>query len=127
MRMGLYVIRAKYESAAILQPEDVLRFHTLGTADVLGVADRVGSLEPGKWGDFLIVDPASMATGPVFNACATLVLACDTPNIDQVYVGGRLVVDHGNPTNPDVIRERDEAMRRFTELGRKVAAAAAAP
>jgi len=122
MRMGLYVIRAKYESAAILQPEDVLRFHTLGTADVLGVADRIGSLEPGKWGDFLIVDPASMATGPVFNACATLVLACDTPNIDQVYVGGRLVVDHGNPTSPDFIRERDEAMRRFTELGKKVAA-----
>jgi cytosine/adenosine deaminase-related metal-dependent hydrolase len=125
MRMGLYVIRAKYESAAILQPEDVLRFHTLGTADVIGVADRVGSLEPGKFGDFLLVDPASMATGPVYNPCATLVLACDTPNFDQVYVGGRLVVDHGNPTDAAFPAARDEAMRRFTALGKKLAAAPA--
>jgi len=123
MRMGLYVIRAKYEDAGILQPEDVLRFHTLGTAKVLGVADRVGSLEPGKLGDFLIVDPASMATGPVFNACATLVLACDTPNLEQVYVGGRLVVDHGRSTDPAFAANCDEAMRRFTALGRRLAAA----
>jgi imidazolonepropionase-like amidohydrolase len=59
MRMGLYVIRANYESAKVLQPIDVLRFHTLGSAEVLGVADKVGSLEVGKFGDVggdLLVD-----------------------------------------------------------------------
>jgi cytosine/adenosine deaminase-related metal-dependent hydrolase len=123
MRMGLYVIRAKYESATILQPEDVLRFHTLGSADVIGVADRIGSLEPGKFGDFLIVDPASMGTGPVYSACGTLVLACAAPNIDQVYVGGRVVVDHGRPTAATFAASRDEAMRRFNALRDQVAAA----
>ena len=49
MRAGLYVIRAKNENPAALLPRDVLRFHTLGSADVIGVADRVGSLEkPGN-------------------------------------------------------------------------------
>jgi 5-methylthioadenosine/S-adenosylhomocysteine deaminase len=42
MRMGLYVIRARNESAQVLQPIDVLRLHTMGSAEVLGVADKVG-------------------------------------------------------------------------------------
>lgn len=35
-------------------PEDALRFVTLNPARQLGIADRVGSLEPGKDGDFVI-------------------------------------------------------------------------
>jgi len=117
MRNGLYLIRAKYQDAAVLRPQDVLRFHTLGSADVIGVADRVGSLEPGKFADFLVVDPHAAETGPVYDPCGTLVLACGTPNISQVYVGGRLVVDHGECQNPLFARVNAEADRRFEALG----------
>lgn len=102
MRSGLYAIRAKYENAGILMPADVLRFSTLGSADVLGIADKVGSLEPGKFGDFLLVDPRTPETGPVFDPYGTLVLACGTSNITQAYVGGKVVADHGVCTHPGV-------------------------
>jgi cytosine/adenosine deaminase-related metal-dependent hydrolase len=121
MRTGLYLIRAKYQDARILQPRDVLRFHTLGSADVIGVADRVGSLEPGKYADFLVIDPHAMETGPVYDPCGTLVLACGTPNIAQVYVGGRLLVDHGECQNPIFARVNAEANRRFHVLGERAA------
>ncbi len=122
MRTGLYLIRAKYQDAHILQPRDVLSFHTLGSADVIGVADRVGSLEPGKFADFLVVDPHAMETGPVYDPCGTLVLACGTSNISQVYVGGRLVVDHGVCQNALFARVNAEANRRFHALGERAAA-----
>jgi len=48
MRTGLYAIRDKYEDATIMSPYDVLRMHTMGSADVLSVADRLGSLEAGE-------------------------------------------------------------------------------
>lgn len=102
MRAGLYAIRAKYENAAILMPRDVLRYHTLGSADVLGIADRVGSLEPGKYADFLLIDPKTPETGPIFDPYGTLVLACDTDNVEQVYVGGKLVAEHGVCVKPGV-------------------------
>lgn len=35
MRAGLYQIRAMYRSAAVLSPYDVLRMHTVGSAEVL--------------------------------------------------------------------------------------------
>jgi cytosine/adenosine deaminase-related metal-dependent hydrolase len=48
MRMGLYLVRAKYENASVLSPYQVLQLHTLGSADVLGVGDKLGSLAKGK-------------------------------------------------------------------------------
>ncbi len=63
----------------------------------MGVAKDVGTLEVGKFGDFLVVDPANFDTGPVFDVCATLVFACKISNLEQVYVGGERVVQNGQP------------------------------
>lgn len=112
MRMGLYGIRALYTDASILMPRDVLRMHTLGSAEVLGVADRVGSLEVGKMADFLVVDATSPDTGPVWDVVATYVLACGLRNLKDVYVGGRIVSSGGvctagtAPDAPSQVRAR---------------------
>lgn len=116
MRSGLYSMRARYEDAAVLSPRDVLGFHTLGGADVIGVSERVGSLEKGKYADFLVIDPHRMETGPVFDPYGTLVLACGTPNIERVYVGARLVVENGVSTNPDFARVCAEVNARMARL-----------
>jgi 5-methylthioadenosine/S-adenosylhomocysteine deaminase len=93
LRTGLALIRTKYENAKVLSVYDMLYLHTMGSADVMGVADKVGSLEPGKFADFLIVDPRSPQTGPIHDAVATYVLACGLRNLKQVYVGGKLVAE----------------------------------
>ena len=100
MRMGLYTTRALHTDAAVLMPADVLRMHTLGSAEVLGVADRVGSLEVGKHADFVVVDHRAPSTGPVWDVLATYVLACGLRNLKRVYVGGKLVSEEGRSTNP---------------------------
>jgi 5-methylthioadenosine/S-adenosylhomocysteine deaminase len=123
MRAGLYAVRERYEDASVLEPRDVLRFHTLGGANVIGVSDRVGSLETGKYADFLIVDPHLMETGPVFDPYGSLVLACGTPNIERVYVGARLVVDHGGSLNPEYAHASAEVSRRIEKLRRTLSAA----
>lgn len=95
MRQGLYAMRARYTDAAVMTPRDVLRLHTLGSAEVLGVADRVGSLEVGKMADLLVVDPTSPDCGPVWDVPATYVLACGLRNLVEVRVGGRVVSTGG--------------------------------
>ena len=117
MRMGLYMIRAKYESALVMQPFDVMRLHTMGSAEVLGVADKVGSLEVGKFGDILIVDPkAAMDRAPVFDPYATLVFACNTLNLEKVYVGGELEVESRKVLRHDMARISAELAKRVTRL-----------
>ena len=124
MRTGLYFIRAKYESAKILQPIDVLRFHTLGSAEVLGVADKVGSLEEGKYGDVLIIDPALVERGPVRDPYAAVVLSCNAMNIAKVYVGGDLLVDTYKLQKQDMKQVSHEVNHRVAGLGQVIMAQA---
>lgn len=100
MRLGMYSLRALHHDASVMLPAQVLRLHTLGSAEVLGVADRVGSLEVGKLADFVVVDHRSPSTGPVWDVAATYVMACGLRNLRRVYVGGRLASVDGRCTAP---------------------------
>ena len=110
MRTGLYAIRDKYEDATIMSPYDVLRMHTMGSADVLGVADRLGSLEPGKFADFLMVDPTRFRT--VFDPYASLVFVAGERDLERVYVSGDLLVQNGALLKQDMAKVRTEVNRR---------------
>jgi len=88
MRIGIYAQRAATGDPLSMMPRDMLRMHTLGSAEVLGVADRVGSLEPGKFADFVVVDPRQPDLGPLWHPLDSYVLACSLRNLRAVYVGG---------------------------------------
>jgi len=113
MRAGLYAVRDKYGDATVLSPYQVLWLHTVGSADVLEAKGKVGSLEPGKFGDFLVIDPARL--GAVLeDPYANLVLVTGERDIDRVYVGGELKVEHGELLRQDVSGIREEVNRRVT-------------
>ena len=114
MRIGLYSTRAMYTDASVLMPADVLRMHTLGAAEVLGVQDRIGSLEVGKLADFLVVDHRSPDTGPVWDVLATYVMACGLRNLSEVYVGGVLVSSGGRSASPLASQASGELRSRMT-------------
>lgn len=120
MRMGLYATRMKYQDAAIMMPLDVLRYHTIGTARVLGIEDQVGSLEVGKWGDLILIDPRNMETSPVINPIEHVVLACSVANLEQVFVGGEAVVERGVFTQVDYEETKNEVTRRVALVQSKV-------
>ena len=117
MRTGLYAIRDRYEDACVLSPRDVVRLHTLGSADVLGAADKLGSLEPGKFADFLVIDPSRF--GHIYDPYATLVFVAAEPDLEAVYVGGRRLVAHGRPLHQDLDRVEAETSRRVALSLRK--------
>ncbi|TIC82023.1 cytosine deaminase [Nocardioides sp. GY 10127] len=100
MRVGMFSVRAETGRPLDMMPETVLRLHTLGGAQLLGVADRVGSLEVGKLADFVVVDPEDPDVGPLWHPVRSYVLACGLRNLKGVYVGGRLVAQEGRSTNP---------------------------
>ena len=126
MRMGLYGVRNLYKDPAALLPIDVLRFHTIGTAEVFGVADEVGTLKVGKFADFLLVDPAEPDTGPVADLYATLVFACNVTNVRRIYVGGQLVALDGRLTGHDFPALSREVQQRVQAVREREAAARAA-
>ncbi len=118
MRIGIYAQRAATGDPLTMMPRDMLRMHTRGSAEVLGVADRVGSLEPGKFADFVVVDPRRPDIGPLWHPIDNYVLSSSLRNLKQVYVGGVLVDEGGVSTNPLAV----EAVAKVHERLPKVAA-----
>ncbi|WP_296195490.1 amidohydrolase family protein [uncultured Microbacterium sp.] len=100
MRMGIYMQRARTKDPLSMMPELMLRLHTLGGAEIMGVDDRVGSLEVGKFADFVLVDPRMPDVGPLWHPVRSYVLSMSPRNLVGVYVGGRLVNESGISTNP---------------------------
>jgi 5-methylthioadenosine/S-adenosylhomocysteine deaminase len=115
MRMGLYQLRMENQSPTVMQPYDVLYLHTLGTAKALGVAESVGSLEVGKYADFVVIDTSDFDVGPVFDVYASLVFSCSIANLDWVFVGGQPQAQRG-----ELLRHH------FPQLSREIRARLAA-
>lgn len=124
MRMGMYGLRMQYKEASVMSPMDVLRLHTLSTAEVLGVDHLVGSLEVGKKADLLLVDPSSPASGAVFDPASHLVFAMSADNIDQIYVAGELKVNNGELLGQDMAAVQAETEQRVATIRAAQAAAA---
>lgn len=100
MRAGIFMQRARTHEPLSMTPERALRLHTLGSAEIMGVSDNVGSLEVGKFADFIVVDPGAPDIGPLWHPVRSYVLSMSLRNLKQVYVGGTLVSEHGISTNP---------------------------
>ncbi|MFO1079221.1 MAG: amidohydrolase family protein [Reyranellaceae bacterium] len=88
----------------LLTPRKLIESATIGAARVLGLADRIGSLTPGKRGDVLLVRKGPFGDSVVPDPCAHLLLQTSPREIDTVLVDGRVRVRDGNLLGYDPAR-----------------------
>ena len=126
MRMGLQMQRALDNDAELREgrfPEtirlgvaDVLSLATLDGAAAMGLGDSVGSLEPGKLADLLLIRTDSTRFAPWNDAVAAVVLHANASDVDTVLVGGRIVKRNGTLLDAEAARVRrlaDESRDRI--------------
>lgn len=68
---------------------------TRGGARALGVEDEIGSLEPGKRADIVIVDRSHPSVNTVENPYSALVYSCLGRDVTDVWIDGREIVREG--------------------------------
>ncbi|MDQ2690275.1 MAG: amidohydrolase family protein [Chloroflexota bacterium] len=77
----------------LINSRQVLRWATLEGAMVAGVADRTGSITPGKKADLVVIDTKAVNVAPVIDPVGAVVCAADVSNVRTVMVDGRIVKD----------------------------------
>jgi len=82
---------------------------TLDGARVLGLADRVGSLEPGKRADLVCIGLDRPHAWPVYNPFSHLAYAARAADVMHVVVDGRIVVQNRQLKTIDITALRGEA------------------
>ncbi len=97
----------------LITARQVLRWATLDGAKVAGIADRTGSITPGKKADLVIIDGNAVNVAPIIDPVGAVVCAADISNVDTVMVngvilkrGGKLIPDLSGPRR-DVMASRD--------------------
>ncbi|MCI0432221.1 MAG: amidohydrolase family protein [Gemmatimonadetes bacterium] len=98
--------RARIHDATALPAADLLRMATLDGARALGLAARIGSLEPGKDADLCALSLAGAHVRPVHDPAAAVIHAARASDIVFVSVRGRALVDGGVIRMIDVPRAR---------------------
>jgi len=98
--------------ASALTAEDVLEMATIDGARCVGMEDEIGSLEPGKQADVVLVDLRKAHTTPRFDPVANLVYAAHGGDVDSVFVAGRALMRDRRVLVADEDEILDEAERR---------------
>ncbi len=76
----------------VMDARSVVEMATIGGARVLGMDDAIGSLEPGKKADMILVDLMQPHAQPLFNVYSMLVYSIKASDVETVLIDGRIVM-----------------------------------
>lgn len=93
MRTAIFLHRAMRQDASILGAAECVQIATLGGARALGMEDAVGTLEPGKQADIIVVDMEFSHFTPIYDPYSALVYGASQEDVFFKMVGGRIIYD----------------------------------
>jgi 5-methylthioadenosine/S-adenosylhomocysteine deaminase len=99
-----------------ISAREVLRLATIGSAQVLGLADKIGTLEKGKRADVVLIDLQQPKVQPVYSVESAIVYAASGNSVVTTIVDGKILMRRGELLTLDV----DEVMQKADEYRQKV-------
>jgi len=78
--------------STILPADQVVRMATSGASEALHMADQIGSLEPGKLADIIIIDIDNIENQPLYNVYSHLVYTISRSSVSDVIINGKMVM-----------------------------------
>jgi len=102
----------------VLDAETVLGMATIEGARALGLADRIGSLEPGKEADVIMIDTRQPHLTPLYHPASHLVYAARGGDVSASIINGQVVMENRQLLTLD----RDRVMDDVNQLARAICA-----
>lgn len=99
--LALQRTQASAEGKRLASPYDVLTWATVDGAKANGLADKVGTLTPGKQADLIMLRTDRMNATPLNDPSTAVVAGMDTGNVDTVIIAGRVMKRHGELLHVD--------------------------
>jgi 5-methylthioadenosine/S-adenosylhomocysteine deaminase len=86
----------------VLDAPTVFRMATLQGAKALGIDKRVGSLEPGKKADVIVIDTRKPHLTPMYNPISHVVYAARGSDVSTSIINGRVMMENGKLLSLDL-------------------------
>ena len=121
MKTAALLQKVHHLQATALTAREVLHMATMGGARALGLADGIGSLEPGKAADLVLFPEHSPSLANIHDPYQKLVYCASVRDVAQVWVAGEPVVVGGRVQRVDVAallpHARELAVKLATDAG----------
>jgi 5-methylthioadenosine/S-adenosylhomocysteine deaminase len=95
------VHKALSNNPTVLDAKTVLLMATKWSAEVLGLGDKIGSIEKGKIADIVTINLKKPHLTPMYNVYSHIVYAAMASDVDTVMVNGKVVVNNSKLCNGD--------------------------
>ncbi|WP_336785921.1 5'-deoxyadenosine deaminase [Paenibacillus sp. MMO-177] len=117
MRLTAFIQKVKH-GPTVMNAKTVLRMATMGGAQVLGLEDKIGSIEVGKLADLQLLDLEDFHVYPSFDAdwYSRVVYAATRGDVDTVMIDGQIVMESRimkTVDKPLVLREADRTLKEL--------------
>jgi 5-methylthioadenosine/S-adenosylhomocysteine deaminase len=127
MRLTALFNKIKFRDPTVMPAWQVLRMATVEAARAIGLGDEVGSLEPGKQADLIVVDLRApnlspVLEAPVRNIVPNLIYAASGHEVSIVMVAGRILMRDRKLLTMDEDAVRAEAQAQAEAVAQRVAA-----
>lgn len=92
LRLMALMAKDRAETPEVMPIAEALHVATRGSAQVFGMADELGAVEPGYLADVIVVDLGGVHHQPLHSATASLVYNVQPADVQTVIVNGRVVM-----------------------------------
>jgi 5-methylthioadenosine/S-adenosylhomocysteine deaminase len=99
-----------------ISARELLRLATIGGAQVLGLADKIGTLERGKRADIAIIDLQSAKVQPVYSVESAIVYAASGNSVVTTICDGKILMRRGEILTVD----EEEAIAKAKEYRQRI-------
>ena len=116
MRTASLLHKVVNNDPTVLPAETALKMATINGARALGLGDQIGSLEPGKKADLIMIDLERSHLTPCFNPVSLMVYTARGSDVAAVMVNGKWLVKEGRVLAGDEEEIRRAAAARAKRL-----------
>jgi len=94
MHLAALVSKCSAKDPTTVPAPEAVKMATLNGAIALGLDNKIGSLEAGKYADLIAVDTTGCLCQPVFNPFSHLAYSADRDQVSDVWVAGETLLEN---------------------------------
>lgn len=118
MSTAAKVHKVMEKDPTVLNSKTALLMATRWGAEVLGLGNKIGSIEKDKFADIVIINLKKPHLAPIYDVYSHIVYSAIESDVEQVFVNGRMVINN----RMLITYSEGHILQKALEWGRKIAA-----
>lgn len=116
MKTAAYLQKVNTMEPSSISAYDILKMATIEGAKVLGMENKIGTLEAGKKADMIFIKNDKLHLCPENDVCANIVYSANGADVDTVMIDGKIIMQNRKMINID----EKQVMRNVKKIAKRL-------